>query len=140
MSESGSAAEHTQPCYDCERTFTFRELGRYEVPMDIGDGMAYEFVPVPLCHRCSRERFGWDCPQCGITHDSEDDAMFCCRRRPGEAPDCLECGRRMKRGAWGYDPVTGPTVEWAECEPCGIAWGRFTGWHDLDAMDGDGDE
>ena len=99
----------------------------------------YDMVPVPLCNACIGHRFGFECPNCGIHHDSKDDARYCCQRRPGEAPDCTECGRRMKRGAWGYHADGRPTVEWAECEPCNIGWGRFTGWHDLDEQDGDGE-
>lgn len=119
----------TMACYDCEREVGRRNLQMTEVMMTHDDGMGYDWVPVPLCPDCIGRRWGYDCPQCGLTHDEKDDARYCCRRRPGEAPDCPGCGRRMERGAWGYDPARGNTVEWAECECCPIAWGRFTGWH-----------
>lgn len=128
-----SDAEEWEPsCYDCGHQPGYRNLVHREVMMHHDEGMGYDMVPVPLCRACVGRRYGFDCPQCGITHDSREDAVYCCRRRPGEAPDCLGCGRRMKRGAWGHSPETGPSVEWAECECCPIAWGRFTGWHRTD--------
>lgn len=130
---SAGDSDWTMSCYGCGREAGRRALVQREVPIHDDEGMGYEMVPVPLCRGCVGERFGYDCPQCGLTHDEKDDARYCCQRRPGEAPDCPECGRRMERGAFGYDPATGPTVEWAECEACGIGWGKYTGWHGLDA-------
>lgn len=128
-----SEADDWHPsCYDCEREIPQRHLQPTEVIIHHDEGLGYDWVPVPMCGDCRRRRYGYDCPQCGCTYDSEDDAMFCCRRRPGEAPDCPECGRRMERGAWGYSPDGGPTVEWATCECCPVTWGRFTGWHQTD--------
>lgn len=123
-------------CYDCGAEFARRHLQPTEIHIDHDEGAGYDRVPVPMCDRCRNERFGYDCPNCGLTYASGDDARYCCRRAPGEAPDCRECGRRMKRGAFGYTADGRPTVEWAECEGCGVAWGRFTGWHDLDSGEG----
>ena len=125
----GSHSEYHETCYECDRTFS-RALEQREVHMDKPGG-GYDVVPVPMCPECIGQTFGWDCPNCGLHHDSREDAEYCCKRRPGEAPDCPECGRRMERGAWGYSPGEGQTVDWAECEACEIGWGRFTGWHDL---------
>lgn len=50
-------------------------------------------------------------------------------RQPGEAPDCRSCGRRMRRTAWGYRADGEPTCELAECDACGMSWGKYTGWH-----------
>lgn len=127
----------TGDCHDCGSTFLLRDMSRHRVPMDIPSASGYEMVRVPLCYRCSRQRFGWDCPQCGCVHDTREDAKYCCQRQPGEAPDCIECGRRMERKAWGYTADGKPTVEWAECEACPIGWGRFTGWHKLDSEGGE---
>ncbi|WP_084157091.1 hypothetical protein [Haladaptatus cibarius] len=65
-------------------------------------------------------------------HDSVEDAEYCCQRRPEDAPDCIECGRRIERGAWGTTADGTRTVEFAECEACDIGWGWFAGWHQLD--------
>lgn len=118
-------------CYDCGREPAIGSFARREIHIDRPDG-GYDRVPVPLCPDCIGRLFGFECPRCGAHYDDRDDAQYCCRRRPGEAPDCPHCGRRMARGAWGHSPTTGPTVEWAECECCPVAWGRFTGWHHQD--------
>lgn len=119
--------EYHATCFECDRTFS-RPLEQREIHMNKPEG-GYDRVAVPLCPSCIGEMFGWDCPQCGIHHDTQEDARYCCERAPGEAPDCIECGRRMERGSWGYHADGRPTCEWAECEACGIGWGRFTGWH-----------
>lgn len=122
----------TMACYDCGRELARRDLQTREVVVDHDCGLGYEEVPVPLCRSCIGRRRGYPCPQCGLRHDDKESARYCCRRRPGEAPDCPACGRRMERGAWGHSAATGPTVEWAECECCPLGWGRFTGWERLD--------
>ncbi len=116
-------------CVDCGTEHDRRDLQMCPVVVDQPDG-GYEEIPMPLCHRCRGKRHGYNCPQCGITHDTKRDAEFCCERAPGEAPDCPECGRRMKRTAHGMTADGQPTCEFAECESCGIQWGKFTGWHD----------
>lgn len=122
-----STDEPTMSCYDCDRTFPRRDLQTREVVVTHEDRSGYNELAVPLCRDCIGQRFGFDCPQCGITHDEKDDAIWCCRRRPEEAPDCTECGRRMKATAKGYDS-DGPHVTVAECECCPVMWGAFTGW------------
>jgi len=130
-----SADEPGMACYECGRKFRRRALQTREVVVHHDDGLGYEEIPVPLCRACIGERYGFDCPQCGLHHDDKESAQYCCRRRPGEAPDCPACGRRMERGSWGDDPDAPEghqrTVEWAECECCPIGWGRFTGWAEL---------
>lgn len=117
-------------CYDCERETHRRNLQRREVVVETPEpGSGYTETPVYLCSECIGRRFGYDCPQCGITHGDMEDARYCCRRAPGEAPDCRDCGDRMQREAWGYTADGRPTVEYASCERCGMGWGRFTGWH-----------
>lgn len=120
-------------CYDCAREPGSTPHSRREIVIDSPDGHSgYDVVSVPLCRECIGDRFGHECPICGVPHDSREDARFCCQRRPGEAPDCPHCGRRMQRGAWGTHADGRQTVEWAECECCPVAWGRFTGWHQQD--------
>ena len=118
-------------CFECETEFS-RALEMREVMMDLPSG-GYDMVPVPMCSRCIGERFGWDCPQCGIHHDTKEDARYCCERAPGEAPDCPECGRRMERVSWGFTADGAPTCEVAECEECDVQWGKFTGWNGVNA-------
>ena len=118
-------------CYNCERDVYRRDIVYDEVPMDLDEG-GYEMVPVPVCRDCYREWYGYDCPHCGIPHESASDARYCCERHPSEAPDCPECNRRMELGAWGYDPIEGTTATWAECEACEVGWGAYTGFHDLE--------
>ncbi len=123
-------------CYDCG--FTPHDptaLGEGMVHIDREDG-GYDRVPVPMCRDCRAKRHGHDCPECGETYLMLEDAAKCCDPAPGEAPDCPECGRRMERGSWGYTADGKPTVEWAECEACNIGWGKYTGFHDLDAEEG----
>ncbi len=128
-----SDAEDYQPsCYDCGRETARRNLQTREVIVTHDEGLGYEEVTVMLCSRCIGERFGYDCPQCGIRHDDKESARFCCERRPSEAPDCRQCGRRMTVGSASYDPATGTSVTWAECECCPVGWGAFTGWELLD--------
>lgn len=100
--------------------------------MDLPSG-GYDMVAVPMCPRCIGERFGYDCPNCGLHYDDRDDAQYCCRRAPGEAPDCPECNRRMKRVSWGYAADGEPTCKVAECEECGVQWGKYTGWNGVNA-------
>lgn len=118
-------------CFDCEREAPRRYLQETAIMDTSGPGIGYETIMVPLCDACRKKRKGHDCPHCGMTHGTEEDAMFCCRRRPGEAPDCPECGRRMQRSAWGYTADGEPTCEYAVCETpdCGVEWGKYTGWH-----------
>lgn len=123
-------SESIGKCYDCKRRIDRRNLQPTEVPIHHDDG-GYDWVPVPMCPECQGERYGWDCPICGIVHSEKENAKWCCDRHPAEAPDCIECGRRMERGSWGYSPETGHTVDWAKCEACNIGWGSYTGWHDL---------
>lgn len=121
------------PCYDCEREAPRKYLQRREVVIPNPPGESgYVEAPVLLCSECIGKRCGYNCPQCGVTHSEKENARYCCKRRPGEAPDCRECGRRMERGAWGVTASGEQTVEWAECEGCGIGWGRFTGWEQLE--------
>lgn len=127
-----SSDDYQPSCYDCDREMPRRYLQTRPVIIPYDEGLGYDEVPVPLCSRCEGKRFGFDCPNCGLQHDTMDDAQYCCERRPGDAPDCKECGRRMKRGAWGFGADGERSVEWAECEGCNLGWGRFTGWHDLD--------
>jgi hypothetical protein len=126
-------------CVECEREVGRRNLARVEVMQTLPSG-GYEYVPMPMCRACRVRLHGHDCLECGTRHLDLEDAALCCEGpQAGEAPDCIECGRRMARGSWGYDPVEGPTVDWAECEACNIGWGKWTGWHDLDAEEGDDD-
>lgn len=122
-------------CYDCERELARRHLQPTEVIDTSGPGIGYERITVPMCGKCRKKRFGFSCPQCGVLHDTQEDAMFCCQRRPGEAPDCPECGRRMERLAWGYTAAGRPTCEFAVCEDCEVEWGKFTGWKKPDDED-----
>jgi len=124
------SSEIHRTCHECG-TVASSSLPKREIVIDLPSG-GYDTVPVPLCRACIGQMFGFECPNCGIRHDSRDDARYCCQRAPGEAPDCRECGRRMERGAWGSHADGRPTVEWAECEACGVSWGRFTGWHDAE--------
>lgn len=136
MQSNDHESEDWKPkCWDCERRMARRNLQTREVMVTHDDGLGYDMVPVPICPHCIGKRFGYDCPQCGIHHDDRESAEYCCRRRPGEAPDCPECGRRMKRTAWGYAADGEPSVECAECEACGVFWGRFTGFSDLEESD-----
>jgi hypothetical protein len=120
-------------CHDCERTFE-TSLAMRDVTIGLESG-GYTTTPVPLCPDCIGERFGFDCPQCGVPHDDRESAKYCCQRRPGEAPDCVECGRRMERKSWGFTATGERTVDVAECECCPVGWGRFTGWTQLDDAD-----
>lgn len=38
----------------------------------------------------------------------------------------------MERTVWGYTAEGQPTCEAAECDPCGIVWGKYTGWDYLE--------
>jgi hypothetical protein len=129
MTESTSADYHAS-CYDCERTFS-RSLPQRAVCMDLPSG-GYDFVQVPLCQQCIHERFGYECGQCGLRHDDQRSAEYCCQRDPADAPDCLECDRRMAATVKGHDPVDGAHVTVAECECCPVGWGAFTGWFHTD--------
>lgn len=42
---------------------------------------------------------------------------------------CIDCGELMEVGAVGNP---GETITWQECEDCGIGWGPFTGYVDID--------
>lgn len=117
-----------QSCYDCDRELDRRDLHMRPVIVTHDDGSGYDEVRVPLCPACEGQRFGFECPQCGILHDSKDDAEYCCRRRESEAPDCIECGRRMEVTSMGYSEHRGSSVTTAECECCPVMWGRYTGW------------
>jgi hypothetical protein len=127
--ETHHEEEWLPSCYDCDREAPRRYLQQTEIMDTSGPGIGYEYITVPLCSHCRQQRYGYDCPHCGLTHDTEEDAVFCCRRRPGEAPDCPNCNRRMKRTAWGYTVDGKPTCEFAVCEGCGVEWGKYTGWH-----------
>lgn len=113
-------------CYECDRSFS-QPLPQREVMMDIPSG-GYDMVSVPMCRDCIHDREGYPCPDCGLLHETADDAEYCCHRDPAEAPDCKECGRRMEVTAKGHDPIEGPSVTVAECEACNVGWGAFTGW------------
>lgn len=126
-------------CGDCGTDLDRRSAVTREVHVDHEDGLGYDRVPMPLCPNCDLKRHGHDCTHCGRTHRSIEAAADCCVGT-SKAPDCRECGRRMERGAWGYDAAGNQTIEWAECEGCGIGWGAFTGWHDLDQQPADGGE
>jgi hypothetical protein len=115
-------------CYECERRFRRSAIHMREIIISHDEGLGYEEVPVPMCRDCEGRRFGFECPQCGIRHHDKDDAMYCCRRAPGEAPDCPECGRRMERVSWGATASGEPTCEAAKCEECDVFWGKFTGF------------
>lgn len=121
----------TIPCYGCDREIRHRRAKKAQV-MEHQESGGYTTFQAPFCDRCFHERHGYDCPQCGITHENERDARYCCRRAPEEAPDCPECGRRMEVGAMGYDPMTGSSVTWAACECCPVGWGQFTGFEHTD--------
>lgn len=128
------SADASRPkCYDCERRVPRAYLQLRPVVFDIEGDSGYEEVPVPLCSECEGRRFGFDCPQCGLTYDEKDNARYCCERAPGEAPDCPDCGRRMERVSWGYTAAGRPTCEVAECEECDVHWGKYTGWSGVDA-------
>lgn len=128
-----SETEEWQPkCGDCERRVDRRNLQRRKVAVDRPDESGYDLIPMPLCPACIGKRFGYDCPQCGINHSNREDAEHCCRRRPGESPDCPNCGRRMDRVSWGFHADGRPTCEVAECEPCGVMWGKYTGFEGVD--------
>lgn len=99
-----------------------------------GPVIGYEEITVPLCEYCRQKRFGYDCPECGLTYSTHKKAMSCCQRRPGESPDCHECGRRMERTVREHTEDGAPTCEAAECEPCGILWGKYTGWDQLEEL------
>lgn len=125
--------EWTPSCYDCGATFaTLANVARVSVHVDREDG-GYDRIDVPMCRNCRKRRHGHDCPDCGQRYLLLEDAATCCSPAPREAPDCYRCGRRMERKSWGYGADGEPTVEWAECEDCELGWGRFTGWHQLDA-------
>lgn len=47
---------------------------------------------------------------------------------PGRGPACCKCGRPMEVVAWGFSPNFGESATAAECEECGITWGRYTGY------------
>jgi hypothetical protein len=119
-------------CYDCGVEPGSTSFARREIVVHHPNELGYDVIVVPLCRACIGRRFGHECPTCGLHHDTHEDARYCCQRRPGEAPDCPHCGRRMARGTRGAHADGRPTVEWAECECCPVAWGRFTGWHQQD--------
>lgn len=126
VGDSETEVEHYATCYDCDAKLSAREVVRAEVPMDMHDG-GYEFVDVPICRRCQLKRHGHPCDHCGELHMDLEAAYRCCVGVT-KAPDCIECGRRMKIGARGYDPLGGDSITWADCECCPVGWGRFTGW------------
>ncbi|WP_276257175.1 hypothetical protein [Halomontanus rarus] len=123
-----SESDHHGTCHDCEREMHRRNLQMVPVHITNPDG-GYERVPMPVCPDCRGRRFGYDCPNCGLTHDDKESAQYCCQRAPGDAPDCRECGRRMEKTAFGFTADGRPTCEFAQCEACDIGWGKYTGWH-----------
>lgn len=136
MSEPDDAQHIT--CYDCERQVPHRHTRRVETPIHHDDGLGYDMIPVPVCDRCRLKRRGHACEHCGQLHADIEAADRCCVGA-SKAPRCPECSRRMERGSWGYGPDGGMTVDWAECEACGIGWGAWSGFHELDEEDGEDD-
>lgn len=118
-----------QKCAECGDEYARRHLQTVPVMVDLPDG-GYEDVPMPVCDHCRGRMYGYDCPHCGINYSEKEEARYCCERAPGEAPDCPGCNRRMERLSWGHHADGRPTCEFAECEDCGIQWGKYTGWHD----------
>jgi hypothetical protein len=141
---SSPSDEYYRTCVDCGTELRNGGGTMVAVHMDREDG-GYERVNMPACRRCALKRRGYECDHCGQLHETQRQAYECCVGRT-KAPDCLECGRRLDVTAKGYGPVEGPTITFAECECCPVAWGRYTGWVQTDdepckhVEDGDSDE
>jgi hypothetical protein len=117
------------PCWDCGERFERRRLVTREVMDHNDEGMGYEMIRAKVCRACDLKRNGVECDTCGELHLDFEAAMQCCTGPEyGDAPDCPECGRRMKATAKGYDPIDGPSITCAECECCPVFWGAFTGF------------
>jgi hypothetical protein len=41
----------------------------------------------------------------------------------------------MDVGSWSLDPSGKETITVEQCDECGIGWGQFTGWFELDEAD-----
>jgi|GEM_PF-3678823 len=117
-------------CYDCDRELSGREAMTATVHADRPDG-GYDRIDVPMCPRCHLKRHGHACDHCGELHRSIEAAMDCCVGVT-KAPNCPECGRRMRITSRGFHPTFGQTITTAECECCPIGWGRYTRWTRLD--------
>lgn len=132
MSESYDRIE----CYGCGIDVSLRAASHIEEPIDRDDGTGYDMVPVPLCPTCAVQRHGHNCPDCGELHKFQEDALTCCPPRADNGmpmgPPCRECGDRMDPGAAGVDAHGVESVSWATCEDCGLGWGPFTGFVDLE--------
>lgn len=68
------------PCYDCGRELRIRDLRGTQAHIEIDGGPEYEIVDVRVCPSCWHDRHGFPCPNCGIVHDDQRSAEYCCRR------------------------------------------------------------
>jgi len=127
-----SDAEDYQPsCYDCGRETERRNLQTREVIVSHDEGSA-----TTRCRSCCARTVS---ASASATTARSVASVTTTRRAPATAASVGRARRRLSRvrpadvrRSASYDPASGTSVTWAECECCPVGWGAFTGWELLD--------